>query len=155
MTAAAAPPMPAQEQKAATANSYIGPLTGVDHGTEACHFDPVAYSRGQYERGAQTMQAFQVRTRPQAEAWQKKLHTKLKELVGCFPAEPVPLRRLFGDPRVSELPARKVALRQSTRYERASVRADSQDARRVSSPGDDLRARIWDDYHTYYKRYYS
>jgi hypothetical protein len=47
--AAAAAQAPAQDQKPAPPNHYIGPLTGVNHGTEDRHLDPVAYCRSRYE----------------------------------------------------------------------------------------------------------
>jgi hypothetical protein len=74
----------------------------VDHGTENRHFDPVAYSRGQYDATPKRL-AFRARTRSQAETWQKKLHAKLTELVGGFPAERVPLRPVTLETR--EFPA--------------------------------------------------
>jgi hypothetical protein len=90
-TTAAAAPAPAQTQKPAAANNYIGPLTGVDRGIEDRHFDPVEYSRSQYDAAPKRL-AFKAHTRAQAEAWQKKLYAKLTELVGGFPADRSPLR---------------------------------------------------------------
>ncbi|HXJ43817.1 MAG TPA: alpha/beta hydrolase family protein [Bryobacteraceae bacterium] len=98
MAAAAAAPSPAQSQEPAKSGDYIGPLTGVSHGTEDRHFDPVAYSRMQYEAAPKRL-AFQARTRSQAEAWQKSLHARLTELVGGFPAERTPLRPVILETR--------------------------------------------------------
>src|SRR5260370_37766976 len=49
------------------------------------NFDPVAFSRHLYE-SAPLRLTFRAQTRKQAEAWQKKLHAKLIELLGPFPA---------------------------------------------------------------------
>jgi dienelactone hydrolase len=72
-------------------SNYIGPLTGVTSGIDGRRFDPVAYTLDRYAAAPRRLR-FQARTRPQAEAWQKTLRTKLVELVGGFPAEKSPLR---------------------------------------------------------------
>src|SRR5258706_16365757 len=48
------------------------------------NFDPVAFSRHLYE-SAPLRLTFRAQTRKQAEAWQKKLHAKLVELIGPLP----------------------------------------------------------------------
>src|SRR5262249_14114082 len=72
-------------------STYIGPLTGVEKGTDDRHFDPVAYTRELYDAAPRRLR-FQARTLKQAEAWQGKLRAKLVELLGGFPSERVPLR---------------------------------------------------------------
>src|SRR5258708_51214 len=49
------------------------------------NFHPVAFSRHLYD-SAPLRLTFRAQTRKQAEAWQKKLHAKLIELLGPFPA---------------------------------------------------------------------
>jgi dienelactone hydrolase len=80
----------AQEESQAT-SKYIGPLTGVREGTEDRRFDPVVFTRELYDTTPRRL-AFQARTRSQAEAWQKKLRTKVTELIGGFPGARTPLR---------------------------------------------------------------
>ena len=48
------------------------------------NFDPVLFSQPLYE-SAPLRLTFRARDRKQAEAWQKKLHAKLVELLGGFP----------------------------------------------------------------------
>ena len=71
--------------------SYIGPLTGVE-GLADRQFDPVAIAHDVYAAAPRRLR-FQARTRADAEAWQRTLHTKLTELVGAFPAERSPLHQ--------------------------------------------------------------
>jgi dienelactone hydrolase len=87
---AAATPLPIIAQKPA-ASAYIGPLTGVEQGIEARGFDPVAYTLDLYAAAPRHLR-FQARSRGEAERWQKKLRTKLTELIGGFPAQRQPLR---------------------------------------------------------------
>ena len=77
--------------------SYIGPLTGVE-GLADRHFDPVAFARDVYAAAPRTLR-FQARTRDDAEAWQRTLHTKLTELLGQFPAERSPLHPVILETR--------------------------------------------------------
>jgi len=77
--------------------SYIGPLTGVE-GLADRHFDPVAFARDVYAAAPRTL-GFQARTRDDAEAWQRTLHTKLTELLGQFPAERSPLHPVILETR--------------------------------------------------------
>ena len=90
IAAANAVPLDAQVPAVAP-SSYIGPLTGVTSGVSDRRFDPVTFTRDLYAAAPRRLR-FQARTRPQAEAWQKELRTKLTELVGGFPTERVPLR---------------------------------------------------------------
>ena len=90
---------PAVAQGASAGASYIGPLTGVDAGAiQGRQFDPVAYSRERYAAAPRELR-FQARTRPQAEAWQKKLRAKLVALLGGFPSTRVPLKPIVVETR--------------------------------------------------------
>src|SRR6266481_4767661 len=66
------------------AATYTGALDGSEAKVDLNNFDPVAFSRHLYE-SAPLRLTFRAQTRKQAEAWQKKLHAKLLELVGPFP----------------------------------------------------------------------
>src|SRR5438552_10545156 len=83
---AAAPALPAPADSA-----YIGPLSGVEKGIEDRRFDPVAYTLDLYAAAPRRLR-FQARSRGEAERWQKKLRTKLTELIGGFPTQRQPLR---------------------------------------------------------------
>ncbi len=72
-------------------SDYVGPLTGVTTGLDDRRFDPVAYAYERYKAAPRRLR-FQARTRPQAEAWQRRLRAKLTELIGGFPAAREPLR---------------------------------------------------------------
>ena len=72
-------------------SDYAGPLTGVTTGLDDRRFDPVAYTYERYKAAPRRLR-FQARTRPQAEAWQRRLRAKLTDLIGGFPAAPGPLR---------------------------------------------------------------
>jgi dienelactone hydrolase len=72
-------------------SDYVGPLTGVTTGLDDRRFDPVAYAYERYTTAPRQLR-FQARTRPQAEAWQRRLRAKLTELIGGFPAAREPLR---------------------------------------------------------------
>jgi dienelactone hydrolase len=54
-------------------------------------FDPIVFAKKLYET-APLQLTFQAKNRKQAEAWQKKLHAKVVELVGGFPATRTPLK---------------------------------------------------------------
>jgi dienelactone hydrolase len=69
---------------------YRGPLTGVDRGLDGRNFDPVAYTRDLYAAAPRKL-AFRARSKGQAEAWQRKLRSKLTELMGGFPEKRSPL----------------------------------------------------------------
>jgi dienelactone hydrolase len=72
-------------------SDYVGPLTGVTTGLDDRRFDPVAYAYERYKAAPRRLH-FQARTRPQAEAWQRRLRAKLTELIGGFPPAREPLR---------------------------------------------------------------
>jgi dienelactone hydrolase len=63
---------------------YSGALDGVDQKIDLKNFDPVLFSQRLYE-SAPLRLTFRAQTRKQAEAWQKKLHAKLVDLLGPFP----------------------------------------------------------------------
>jgi dienelactone hydrolase len=77
--------------QAPTHSSYTGPLTGIVAGLEDRQFDPVDYTRDLFAAAPRQLR-FQARTRADAEAWQKALHSRLTELLGGFPAGRSPLR---------------------------------------------------------------
>jgi plasmid stabilization system protein ParE len=101
MTAVGATPAAAQQQASPDTASYSGPLSD-GKPPEGRHFDPVAYSRAQFD-AVQRQLGFQARTRAQAQAWQKRLRAKVTELVGGFPNQRVPLRPVTLETR--EFPA--------------------------------------------------
>jgi len=75
----------------ATAQSQAGgALEGFADKVDAAAFDPVLYTRKLYE-SAPLRLTFRAQNRKQAEAWQKRLHAKLTELAGGFPAPRAPL----------------------------------------------------------------
>src|SRR5437879_11121716 len=67
------------------AEKYTGALDGAEAKVDVKNFDPVVFSRHLYE-SAPLRLTFRAQTRKQAEAWQKKLHAKVIELLGPFPA---------------------------------------------------------------------
>ncbi|MFN3321914.1 MAG: alpha/beta hydrolase family protein [Bryobacteraceae bacterium] len=75
----------AQAQTGETA-TYSGALDGVETKLQPESFDPVAWSRMRYE-SAPLRLTFSASNRRQAEAWQKRLRTKLTELLGGFPSQ--------------------------------------------------------------------
>jgi dienelactone hydrolase len=77
--------------QAQPASSYIGPLTGVTSGIDDRRFDPVAYTHDLYAAAPRQLR-FRATTRPEAEAWQQSLRSKLTELIGGIPGARVPLR---------------------------------------------------------------
>jgi dienelactone hydrolase len=87
--AAAAPLLQAQG-KAAEA-SYTGPLGGFENKVNMAEFNPMNYARSLYEK-APLQLTFKARDKQAAEAWQKKLHAKIVELLGGFPTERTPLQ---------------------------------------------------------------
>jgi dienelactone hydrolase len=88
---AAARAVPLMTQPQSPATTYIGPLTGVNKGLDGREFDPVMWSRSLYSAAPRRL-AFRAATRAQAQAWQRRLRTKLVDLVGGFPAERTALR---------------------------------------------------------------
>src|SRR5262249_32311633 len=76
--------------KAGAASTYTGALDGFESKVQPDAFDPVIYSRKLYE-SAPLRLTFRATTKKQAEAWQKKLRSKVAELVGGFPPTHGPL----------------------------------------------------------------
>jgi dienelactone hydrolase len=74
----------APQGKLPAAATYTGALDGSEANVDLKHFDPVVFSRSLYETAPLRL-TFRAQTRKQAEAWQKKLHAKLIELLGPFP----------------------------------------------------------------------
>src|SRR5262249_40237406 len=91
--------LPASPPQSTTAPTYVGPLTGVASGIESRRFDPVAYAQDLYAAAPRRL-AFKARTRADAESWQKRLRTKLIELIGGFPEGRPPLRPVTLEERV-------------------------------------------------------
>ncbi|MDQ6677808.1 MAG: alpha/beta hydrolase family protein [Acidobacteriota bacterium] len=77
--------------QAKAASTYTGPLDTFEDKVKMPDFDPVLYTKRLYE-SAPLQLTFKAQNRKQAEAWQKKLHAKVVELLGGFPAERVPLQ---------------------------------------------------------------
>jgi hypothetical protein len=69
---------------------YGGALEGNEKRVDAKTFDPVAWTSSRHD-SAPLKLTFQAKTRQQAEAWQKQLHTKVVELIGGLPATGGPL----------------------------------------------------------------
>lgn len=86
----------AAAQAQTPAAKYTGALDGFEDKVNAAAFDPVAWTLSRYESMPRKL-AFQASNRRQAQAWQKKLHEKLVELVGGFPKDHAPL-----EPRLLE-----------------------------------------------------
>ena len=72
-------------------STYKGPLEGFKDKINPVDFDPVAYTLERY-KSAPLKLTFKAETRKDAEAWQKKLRSRVVELAGGFPAERTPLR---------------------------------------------------------------
>ncbi len=77
--------------QAKAASSYTGPLDGFEDKLKMADFDPIVYTKALYA-SAPLQLTFKAQNRKQAEAWQKKLHAKVIELLGGFPETRVPLR---------------------------------------------------------------
>ena len=75
----------------AAVSTYKGPLDGVEAKVDVADFDPVAYTLERY-KSAPLKLTFKAANRKEAEAWQKKLRTRLLELIGGFPQERTPLK---------------------------------------------------------------
>ena len=73
------------------ATTYTGPLDGYEDKLRMTEFDPVLFTKQLYA-SAPLQLTFKAQTRKQAEAWQKKLHAKITELLGGFPEVRTPLR---------------------------------------------------------------
>lgn len=77
--------------QAKAAPNYTGPLGGFEDKVKLDEFDPVLYTKQLYAT-APLQLTFKAQNRKQAEAWQKKLHAKVLELLGGFSDTKVPLR---------------------------------------------------------------
>lgn len=69
---------------------YTGALDGFTSKVSMTAFDPVAYTMQRYANAPLQM-TYKPGNKKATEAWQKKLRTKLSELVGAFPKEKTPL----------------------------------------------------------------
>jgi dienelactone hydrolase len=78
-----------QPKGARAATAYTGALDGLESKIDRNSFDPVLYCRKLYESAPLAM-TFRPGNRKQTEAWQKRLRTRLTELLGGFPPR-VPL----------------------------------------------------------------
>src|ERR1700730_10936085 len=86
--AAAAPLLQASTQAAET--TYTGALGGFESKVDTSEFDPVVFAKKLYDK-APLQLTFKAKDKKAAEAWQKKLHAKIAELLGGFPNERTPL----------------------------------------------------------------
>jgi dienelactone hydrolase len=75
----------APQARIRAAVKYTGALDGSEAKVDPKDFNPVLFSQHLYE-SAPLRLSFRAQTRKQAEAWQKKLHAKVVELLGPFPA---------------------------------------------------------------------
>ena len=85
--AAAGPLLQARSQ---AAPSYTGALGGFEDKVDTSEFDPIVFAKKLYEK-APLQLTFQAKDKKSAEAWQKKLNAKVRDLLGGFPAERTPL----------------------------------------------------------------
>src|SRR5688572_23902707 len=69
---------------------YTGALDGFESTVDLASFDPVQWTKKRCDAMPRKLE-FKAGNRKQSEAWQKKLHAKLLDLVGGFPAERTPL----------------------------------------------------------------
>jgi dienelactone hydrolase len=70
--------------------SYTGALGGFENKVDTSEFDPIVFAKKLYDR-APLQLTFKAKDKKSAEAWQKKLHAKVTELLGGFPTELRPL----------------------------------------------------------------
>jgi len=80
-----------QKTPARAAGNYTGALDGYEGKITPADFDPVFYTRQLYQTAPLAM-TFHEGTRKQTEAWQKRLRTKVTELLGGFPKTRVALQ---------------------------------------------------------------
>jgi dienelactone hydrolase len=78
-------------QTAKPAATYTGALDGFEDKVNLSEFDPIVFAKKLYET-APLQLTFKAQNKKQAEAWQKKLHAKVLELLGGFPAQRTPLK---------------------------------------------------------------
>jgi dienelactone hydrolase len=72
-------------------SAYTGALDGSKDKVDLAEFDPIVFAKKLYE-SAPLQLTFRAKDKKQAEIWQKKLHAKVQELLGGFPAERTALR---------------------------------------------------------------
>src|SRR5580704_7118085 len=70
--------------------AYAGALDGLENQVDLETFDPVRWTLQRHD-SAPLKLSFRASTRPQGEAWQKELRSKLVDLLGGFPQR-TPLR---------------------------------------------------------------
>jgi len=75
------------------AAKYAGALDGFESKVDLNAFDPVRYTLNRHASAPLGM-TFRARNRREAEQWQRRLRTKITELLGGFPAERAPLSPL-------------------------------------------------------------
>jgi len=71
--------------------AYAGALDGLENQVDLETFDPVRWTLQRHD-SAPLRLSFRATTRPQAEAWQKELRSKLLDLLGGFPSQRTPPR---------------------------------------------------------------
>src|SRR5271165_5420799 len=81
---------PLLQRRAQGETSYTGALGGFENKVDTSEFDPIVFAKNLYEK-APLQLTFKAKDKKAAEAWQKKLHAKVTELLGGFPTERVPL----------------------------------------------------------------
>jgi len=80
----------ARAAASAQTTAYTGPLDNFGGKVNADSLDPVAWTRKRWESMPRRLR-FQAANKRDAEAWQKKLRTKVVELLGGFPSERPPI----------------------------------------------------------------
>jgi dienelactone hydrolase len=78
-------------QQAIGATKYTGALDGFEDKVDMANFDAVLFTLKAHDAAPLRM-TFRATDRKQGEAWQKQFRPKLIELMGGFPAKPLPLR---------------------------------------------------------------
>ncbi len=82
--------MTRREMALATA-AGVAAMNAAENTAEGARFDPVAYSRERY-KSAPLRLKFTAKTPGAAQAWQRKLRVKIRELVGPLPENPAKLQ---------------------------------------------------------------
>jgi dienelactone hydrolase len=79
------------QSAAKAAPTYTGALDGFESKVDLSEFDPIVFAKKLYET-APLQLTFKAQDKKSAEAWQKKLHAKVVELLGGFPTQRTPLK---------------------------------------------------------------
>lgn len=87
----AAGALQAQEQQQVSAPKYTGAMDKFESQVNPSELDPVAWTLKRYDEMPRHLR-FGAKSRGEAEAWQRKLRSKLMELIGGFPVKRVPLQ---------------------------------------------------------------